>query len=41
MLSCLIICIKKGIQDEDVQIEKHLEVFVTALMNMGSLHLLL
>jgi hypothetical protein len=41
MLWWIIFCIKKVIQDEDLQRGKHLYVSITAFVNMGILHLTL
>jgi hypothetical protein len=37
----LVVSTKKGIQDKDVQIEKHFLVSITAFVNMRILHLML
>jgi hypothetical protein len=41
MLWWLVVCTKKGIQDEDVRIGKYLLVSIAAFVNLGILHLVL
>jgi hypothetical protein len=41
MLWWLVLCAKKGIQAEDVQIGKHLQVSIAAFVNMLILYLVL
>jgi hypothetical protein len=41
MLWWLVVCTKKVIQDEDVQIGKHLKVSIAAFVNTGMLYLVL
>jgi hypothetical protein len=37
----LVVCTKNGIQDENVQIGKHLYVSIAAIVNLGMLQLML